>query len=76
MEDKLITTVARLLGVRWQAVKHAVLRRVKLDEEEKEVDEQQHDGSVWTRLARSTRYDKSTSCHGSTHSATTRPSSA
>ena len=57
-EDKLITAVARLLGVRWEAVKRAVLRRVKLDEEEKDVDEQQPDGSVWTRVARSTRCDK------------------
>ena len=44
--------------MRWEAVKRAVLRRVKLDEEEKDVDEQQQDGSVWTRLARSTRCDK------------------
>ena len=34
VEDKIMNTVAELLGVRWRAVKSAVLRRVKLDDEE------------------------------------------
>ena len=51
--EKLINTVATCLGVRWDTVKRAVLRRMKLDDEETEKVE-----GAWTRRKRSTRCDR------------------
>jgi len=53
VEDRLISRVAKLLGVRWEAVKRAVLRRVKIDMEETETTH-----GIWTQRKRSVRSDK------------------
>ena len=53
VEDRLISRVAKLLGVRWEAVKRAVLRRVKIDKEETETTH-----GIWTQRKRSVRSDK------------------
>ena len=55
VEDKMINAVATLLGVRWEAVKLAVLCRMKLDDEESE---KQLPGGVWTQRKRSVLSDK------------------
>ena len=71
-QDKTINAAATLLGVRWHAVKTAVLRRVKLDDEETRASD-----GIWTRRPRSERVDKYfTLCQVSTSSVTTRSSSA
>ena len=54
IEDKLINAVAKVFDVRWEAVKRAVLRRAKLDDEEAAPSS---DG-IWTRVPRSVRIDK------------------
>jgi hypothetical protein len=51
-EENLILAVAKRLGRRWDAVKAAILRRIKLDEEEKEGGE-----GIWQQHSRSTRCD-------------------
>ena len=53
INDRLVTAVAKLIGARWEAVKRAVLTRLKLDDEN---DERVEGG--WQRRARSTRFDK------------------
>lgn len=53
VEDKMINAVATLLGARWHAVKSAVLRRVKIDDEER-----QGTHGIWMRTPRSERVDK------------------
>lgn len=54
IEDRMINALAEMLGVRWHAIKRAVLTRMKLDDEmvEKKVD------SVWTQRKREVRSDK------------------
>ena len=51
VEDCMVKAVADLLGVRWHVVKAAVLRRIKLDDEEAERPE----SGAWQRVPRSTR---------------------
>ena len=53
VEDKLINAVAKLVGARWEAIKRAVLRRAKLNDEETE---KTHGN--WTRVPRSKRCDE------------------
>lgn len=65
MKENKINAVATRLGQRWEAVKSAVLRRIKLDQEEEEKAIEIDEGgpgqpklSVWKQLKRSTRCDK------------------
>lgn len=60
MEDKMINAISSLLGVRWHAVKSAMLRRIKLDDEETAGTEKGAGGTTWTRIPRSERCDKYT----------------
>jgi hypothetical protein len=53
INDRLVTAVAKLIGARWEAVRRAVLTRLKLDDENVERIE-----GGWKRRARSTRFDK------------------
>mmetsp|Transcript_14561 Transcript_14561/g.34487 ORF Transcript_14561/g.34487 Transcript_14561/m.34487 type:complete len:174 (-) Transcript_14561:356-877(-) len=48
----MINAVAVMFGVRWDAVKNAVVRRIKIDDEETE----KH-GPIWTIIPRSKRCD-------------------
>tara|TARA_B100000795_G_scaffold166899_1_gene125581 strand:- start:610 stop:1071 length:462 start_codon:yes stop_codon:yes gene_type:complete len=50
--DEMINAVAVMFGVRWDAVKNAVVRRIKIDDEETE----KH-GPIWTIIPRSKRCD-------------------
>ena len=58
MEDKLILAVSKFLGVAWAAVKRAVERRVKMEDEDVERTEVSPTGGFWQRVKRSTRCDK------------------
>ena len=53
IKDRLISAVAKLIGARWEAVKSAVLTRLKLNDEKREGTD-----GIWTRRARETRCDK------------------
>ena len=57
-KDRLIDAFAKMLGVSWAAVKRAILRRVKRDDEALERTEFDPRGSSWKRVVRSTRCDK------------------
>ena len=53
-QDRLIEPVAKLFGVNWHAVKRAVERRLKINDEESEGKV----NAVWTQRKRSERWDK------------------